>query len=281
MKFATTINHAGIASIQMQTKTDLVDWCLLDYIANFESFEKAKKLNGKVWINFKHLISEMPMLGLNSKSSVSNRIKKLRVLGLLETSQDLTDQKLYAQTSELYKTAANFCAYTVLQEKPTVQTEKQTVPENEHKAVNNDYLINNLNQKPFSSSQADEKTVISLSAEQQEVFDWAATHTSKSGFSWCTATTSIETFLHVFNFPNGKLKAQYDAHKKAQQVLKTTGLNSEIHCKTTGGNYETRSKFNQPSRLSPSERIRKANGLGEYAPTSGFNGNVYESHVIN
>lgn len=63
MKFATTINHAGIASIQMQTKTDLVDWCLLDYIANFESFDKAKKLNGKVWINFKHLISEMPMLG--------------------------------------------------------------------------------------------------------------------------------------------------------------------------------------------------------------------------
>lgn len=268
MKYATTINHAGIASIQMQTKTDLVDWCLLDYIANFESFEKAKKLNGKVWINFKHLISEMPMLGLNSKSSVSNRIKKLRVLGLLETSQDLTDQKLYAQTSELYKTAANFCAYTVLQEKPPVQTEKQTVPENEHKAVNNDYLINNQNQKPFSSSQADEKTVISLSAEQQEVFDWAVTHPH-----WCTATVSLETFIHVHDFPNGKLKAQYDAHKKAQSAIKHTGLNSEIFVNKTGGNYETRSKFNQSEKLSNLElgKLARQQMLADYYASLGDN----------
>jgi hypothetical protein len=125
------------------------------------------------------------------------------------------------------------------------------------------------------------ESVLVLTAEQQEVFDWAATHTSKSGFSWCTATTSIETFLHVFNFPNGKLKAQFDAHKKAQHATKQTGLFSEIHCKTTGGNYASNTKFNQYPRLSPAERVRKANGLGEYAPTSGFNGNVYESHVIN
>lgn len=254
MKFSTTINHAGIASIQMQTKTDLVDWCLLDYIANFESCAKAKKLGDKVWINFKHLISEMPMLGLNSKSSVSNRIKKLRGLGLLETSQDLTDQKLYAQTSELYKTAANFCAYTVLQEKPTVQTEKQTVPESEHKAVNNDYLINNQNQNPFSSSQADEKTVISLSAEQQDVFDWAVTHSF-----WNTATTSLETFLHVFNFPNGKLKAQYDAHKKARSTWTVDGLNSEkLNTKSTGGHYASNTKSNQPIGLSKFEQGKLA-----------------------
>lgn len=246
MKFATTINHAGIASIQMTSKTDLVDWCLLDYIANFESFDKAKKLNGKVWINFKHLIAEMPMLGLNTKSSVSNRIKKLRDLGLLETAQDLTDQKLYAQTSELYKTASNFCAYTVLQEKPPVQIDEPPVPENEHKAVNNDYLINNQNQKPFSSSQADEKTVISLSAEQQDVFDWAVTHSF-----WHTATVSLETFKHVFHFPNGKLKAQFDAHKKSRAPWTVDGIQSDkSFTKSTGGHYASNTKSNQHSGLS-------------------------------
>lgn len=271
MKFSTTINHAGIASIQMHGKTDLVDWCLLDYIANFESCDKAKKIGEKVWINFKHLISEMPMLGLNSKSAVSNRIKKLRVLGLLETSQDLTDQKLYAQTSELYKTAANFCAYTVLQEKPTVQTEKQTVPENEHKALNNDYLINNQNQNTFSSSQAAEKIEISLSVEQQDVFDWAVTHSF-----WHTATVSSETFLHVLNFPNGKLKAQYDAHKKARTTSTVNGLNSEIYMnKNTGGNYETRGKFNQSEKLAPWQRVAKKCGFNEQ-PT-----NIYDSYTVN
>lgn len=254
MKFSTTINHAGVASIGMIGKTDLVDWCLLDYISNFEACEKAKKLGEKVWINFKHLIAEMPMLGLNSKSSVSNRIKKLRVLGLLETSQDLTDQKLYAQTSELYKTAANFCAYTVLQEKPTVQTEKQPVHESEHKTVNQDYLINNLNQNHFSSSPAEEKTVISLSPEQQEVFDWAVTHSF-----WHTATVSLETFKHVLDFPNGKLKAQYDAHKKARETWIASGIQSEkSFTNKTGGNYETRGKFNQPANLSKFEQGKLA-----------------------
>jgi hypothetical protein len=115
--------------------------------------------------------------------------------------------------------------------------------------------------KSFSSYPAGAEkteTVLTLTPEQQEVFDWAATHTSKSGFSWCTATTSIETFLHVFNFPNGKLKAQYDAHKKAQQATKQTGLNSEIFLKTTGGHYASNSKSNQSSKLSASDEINES-----------------------
>jgi DNA-binding transcriptional regulator GbsR (MarR family) len=244
MKFSTTINHAGIASIQMQAKTDLVDWCLLDYIANFESFEKAKKLNGKVWINFKHLISEMPMLGLNSKSSVSNRIKKLRGLGLLETSQDLTDQKLYAQTSELYKTAANFCAYTVLQEKPPVQTEKQTVPESEHKAVNNDYLINNLKETITTTASEENLEIRALTAEEQECFDWAIMHTY-----WATACISIDAFLKAYTNQKGGLVSQYDAHKKAREKTWTVnGLNSEKSFKSTGGNYNKTYGSRKPNR---------------------------------
>lgn len=254
MKFSTTINHAGVASIGMIGKTDLVDWCLLDYIANFEACEKAKKLGDKVWINFKHLIAEMPMLGLNTKSSVSMRIEKLRKLGLLEKTQSVADQKLYIQTSELYKTASNFCAYTVLQKQPTVQTEKQSVRENEHKAVNQDYLINNLNQNPFSSSQPGEKIEISLTSEQQEVFDWAVTHSH-----WCTATVSLETFIHVYDFPNGRLKAQFNAHKKARTTSTVNGLQSDKSItKKSEVNHAIPAQQNQQVNHKEAETLRRA-----------------------
>lgn len=87
---------------------------------------------------------------------------------------------------------------------------------------------------------------IELTAEQQECFDWATVHSF-----WFASTVSIIRFLKVYNRNvEGGLKQQFDAHKKAQSAIKHTGLNSEIHYKKTGGNYETRSKFNQHGSLS-------------------------------
>lgn len=86
-----------------------------------------------------------------------------------------------------------------------------------------------------------------LTAEQQECFDWATVHQF-----WFASTVSMIRFLKVYNRNvEGGLKQQFDAHKKAQHAIKQTGLNSEIFVtKQTGGNYETRNAFNQPSRLS-------------------------------
>lgn len=253
MKFSIHINQAGVVDAGLHTKTDMVDWALLDYIFGWQQNKKAKTLNGKVWLNYSHILTEMPLLGLNTKSSISNRIKKLRELNLIETNQSPVDQRLYVKTSESYFAITQFsAARTIPQNNQTVNSQEHPVPEKVHSLVNQEtkpeIKSNSFSSYPAGAEKTE--TVLTLTPEQQEVFDWAATHTSKNGFSWCTATTSIETFLHVLNFPNGKLKAQFDAHKKARSLSTGNGLNSEINVKTTGGNYETRGKFNQPSGLS-------------------------------
>lgn len=85
-----------------------------------------------------------------------------------------------------------------------------------------------------------------LTAEEQECFDWASVHQF-----WFAVTVSTVQFLKIYNRNSeGGLKQQFDAHKKARDTWTVNGLNSEIHCKTTGGNYETRGKFNQYARVS-------------------------------
>ena len=175
-----------------------------------------------------------------SKRSVVSHIKFLKEKGLIEIRQLANRVNHYVLKTETAGAKPAMDSANSAQENANFAPEPLIKPE--------------IKSKSFSSYPAGaEKTdeVLTLTPEQQEVFDWAATHTSKSGFSWCTATTSIETFLHVFNFPNGKLKAQYDAHKKARETWTVNGLNSEkSFTNKTGGNYETRNTFNQPSRLS-------------------------------
>lgn len=58
------------------------------------------------------------------------------------------------------------------------------------------------------------------------------------------------------------------------------GLNIEwLHnrLKQQGGSNATHQQYNKPAKLSAAEQVRKACGLGEYATTDGFSGNVYDS----
>ena len=95
--------------------------------------------------------------------------------------------------------------------------------------------------KDISFSSASEKTEVVLTAEQQDVFDWASVHAY-----WLTATVSIATFLKVYAHENGAIKAQYDAHKKARETWTASRLNSEKSFnKSTGVHYASNSKSNQ------------------------------------
>lgn len=85
-----------------------------------------------------------------------------------------------------------------------------------------------------------------LTADEQECWDWAVMSTY-----WATACISIESFLKVYANQKGGLVSQFNAHKKARETWTASGLNSEkSFTNKTGGNYETRNAFNQPSRLS-------------------------------
>ena len=76
MKYSILINQFGIVSAGLSDSTDLIDWALLDYVAGWQLNPSATVLDGHIWINYQHLSSEMPMLGLTTKSAVSKRIKK-------------------------------------------------------------------------------------------------------------------------------------------------------------------------------------------------------------
>ena len=98
MKFAATINLAGIDDAGLSGKTDLTDWVIIEYIADWYTTPKATKRADKVWINYKHLMAQVPILGIKSKSAVSARLHKLAELGLLVVEQD-DDGRLFAGLS--------------------------------------------------------------------------------------------------------------------------------------------------------------------------------------
>jgi hypothetical protein len=108
MKYTlSAVNQVGIAEHGLLDKTDYVDWVLLDYVFDWQTNPKARYFGNKVWLNFKHLIGELPLLGIKDKSAISRRFKKLRELNLLDTELD-ADGCLFARTSELYFEVTRF-----------------------------------------------------------------------------------------------------------------------------------------------------------------------------
>lgn len=108
MKYNTVINNAGIIDAGFgEGKTDLVDWAIVDYINCWATNPTATRIGDLVWINYRHMINEMPLLGLNTKQAVSKRIIKLRGLGILRTQYD-EDGRVYAGLTMTSHNAINF-----------------------------------------------------------------------------------------------------------------------------------------------------------------------------
>ncbi len=107
MKYTTLINTAGVCSIGMENSTDANDWMIIDYIKDWFSNPKATFCNGHVWINYKHILSELPLLPLRSKSAVSSRISKLESLGLITVTYD-SNGRLFAKLTALSHEACTF-----------------------------------------------------------------------------------------------------------------------------------------------------------------------------
>ena len=100
MKEVILINQVGVAAAGLVGRTDLVDWAIVDYLGE-EYFTKRRKtvfVPGKalsfVWVNYQRMLEEMPLLGICDKGALTNRLKKLRKLGLIETFR-ANDNTLY------------------------------------------------------------------------------------------------------------------------------------------------------------------------------------------
>ena len=137
MKFAATINLAGIDDAGLSNKTDLADWVIIEYIADWYSAPKATKRADKVWINYKHLMAQVPILGIKSKSAVSARLHKLAELGLLVVEQD-DDGRLFASLGQVAIDVRCFRVDRSPGREGVLENERG-VRENEHTIENHDY----------------------------------------------------------------------------------------------------------------------------------------------
>ena len=102
MKYTIMINQVGIVKAGLHTKTDMIDWAILDYLKDWYFSGYARKLSitedskhiDYVWVNYSHLLQNMPIIGIKNKDALTKRFKKLRKLGLIKTFQT-KDNTLY------------------------------------------------------------------------------------------------------------------------------------------------------------------------------------------
>ena len=109
MKYTIVINQAGISNGGLTDKTNLDDWAVLGYIADWLINHSATIRDGHVWINFKHLLAEMPLLRIKTKQGISDTIKKLKDLGLVTAIYD-DEKRLYLKLTPLYHDTVTFQA---------------------------------------------------------------------------------------------------------------------------------------------------------------------------
>ncbi|MCX8015269.1 MAG: hypothetical protein N2748_04545 [candidate division WOR-3 bacterium] len=105
MKYTITINQYAIFVNGLINKTDAIDWAIVDYLKDFALYKKAKKIVHKgeeyIWLNYTHLIVNMPLIRIRSKMGITKRIYKLKNLGLIKTIQDKDNTLYYTFTDRL------------------------------------------------------------------------------------------------------------------------------------------------------------------------------------
>ncbi|MDD3807374.1 MAG: hypothetical protein PHE86_04985 [Candidatus Marinimicrobia bacterium] len=104
MKYGIYINQVGVTDNGLVDKTDMVDWAIIDYLYHWYFAENSKVIIQKnvryVWVNYNHLMKEMPMLRIKDKDAISARFKKLKKLGLIETWQAKDNTLYFSITSK-------------------------------------------------------------------------------------------------------------------------------------------------------------------------------------
>lgn len=89
MKYNIFINQ--LMAIEIAPKLDIIDWAIFDYIKSLV-VSNNKKLKfiivedeRYIWVNYNHLLEEMPMMQINQKASITTRLQKLKKEQLIKT----------------------------------------------------------------------------------------------------------------------------------------------------------------------------------------------------
>lgn len=166
MKYSININQAGIADAGLADHTDLSDWAILDYIHDWSRHPQSLRMGDAVWVDYKHMLHEMPLLGLKTKSAITKRLVALEKLGLIACQQDHAGRK-YVQLTAYFHDVMTFRARSP-QETGCFPQETQPLPTGNgavsHRKHRTEYQLTGY-QEPGTKEQKD-------SARAREVFEY-------------------------------------------------------------------------------------------------------------
>lgn len=109
MEYNININQCGVVKTGLVDKLDLVDCSILHYIRGWIWRHGRNAavicLHGRpyVWIHFRTLMDEMPLLHITCREALSRRLRKLEQLGLIKRFSD-PGKRVYITTTELCET---------------------------------------------------------------------------------------------------------------------------------------------------------------------------------
>lgn len=93
MKYSININQLVLA----YTKLDIIEGAIVDYLyficTTPNGKVEEKRIDGFTWINYKHLMLEMPLLRIKSKGAITPRIKNIEKAGYIATK--IIGQRMY------------------------------------------------------------------------------------------------------------------------------------------------------------------------------------------
>lgn len=102
MKYTITINQKLLSTTTLDIKDGAIIGYLWDLHASVSPKVERKRLDGYTWFDYSHLLSEMPLLKIKSKSALSPRINKIQEQGLIKTIRKTVSGKprLYFKPTE-------------------------------------------------------------------------------------------------------------------------------------------------------------------------------------
>lgn len=105
--YSLNINIFGLRKSGLIEGLDHDDVAIIEYVKKFYLSGRGYRHNDMVWIDYKTLMHQNPLLGFNSKSSISRRMKMLEEKGLLYSCQD-SERRKYFKVSQAYIDAVDF-----------------------------------------------------------------------------------------------------------------------------------------------------------------------------
>lgn len=141
MQYNIRINQLALSG---EKNLDITDCAILDYLIwiclSQDSRVEKQRYKGYTWVNYKHLIQEMPLLRIKSTSSISVRINKLVKAKLIKTIRK-KDNRLFVMLEPKIETLF------IKPNSPIGSSEQGAVREDEH----NSYTSSNSFTKKSNS----------------------------------------------------------------------------------------------------------------------------------